>query len=105
MSKQKEEKKPDQVVFDTKTQKYDASIKEYGTNVTIYDPWANKEEVMHEYNLTSTRKLPNQKFDAIVLTVSHHEFLDIDFSTIKNENSVVYDVKNILSTEVKNKTL
>ena len=92
-------------VRNTKAVDVISALKEYGTNVTIYDPWANKEEVMHEYNLTSTLKLPNQKFDAIVLTVSHHEFLDIDFSTIKNENSVVYDVKNILSTEVKNKTL
>lgn len=92
-------------VRNTKAVDVISALKEYGTNVTIYDPWANKEEVMHEYNLTSTRKLPNQKFDTIVLTVSHQEFLDIDFSTIKNKNSVVYDVKNILSAEVKNKTL
>ena len=92
-------------VRNTKAVDVISALKEYGTNVTIYDPWANKEEVMHEYNLTSTRKLPNQKFDAIVLTVSHQEFLDIDFASIKNENSVVYDVKNILATDVKNKTL
>ena len=92
-------------VRNTKAVDVIAALKEYGTDVSIYDPWANEEEVVHEYNLTSTRTLPNEKFDAIVLTVSHQEFLEIDFSTIKSENSVVYDVKNILAADVKNKTL
>ena len=81
------------------------SLKEYGVNVTIFDPWANSKEVLNEYNLKSVRTLPNEKFDAIVLTVSHKEFLNIDFSQIKNEKAVVYDVKNILPVNVKNKTL
>jgi UDP-N-acetyl-D-galactosamine dehydrogenase len=81
------------------------ALKEYGTDVTIYDPWANEKEVVHEYNLISTKVFPNEKFDAIVLTVSHNEFLKINFSQIKNKNAVVYDVKNILSPEDKNKTL
>lgn len=81
------------------------SLKEYGTNITIYDPWANKEEVMHEYRLVSTKKLPNKKFDAIVLTVAHNEFKVLDFSFLKKEKSVVYDVKNILSETVKDKNL
>ncbi len=92
-------------VRNTKAVDVIAALKEYGTDVTIYDPWANEEEVMHEYNLMSTRTLPKEKFDAIVLTVSHQEFLAIDLPTIKNENSVVYDVKNILPEKVKNKTL
>lgn len=81
------------------------ALKEYGTDVSIYDPWANEEEVMQEYDLNSTKFLPNEKFDAIVLTVSHEEFLHIDFSQIKNEISIVYDVKNILDKSQKNKTL
>jgi len=92
-------------VRNTKAVDVIAALKEYGTDVTIFDPWANEAEVMREYNLNSTKVLPNEKFDAIVLTVSHKEFLKIDFSQIKNDNSVVYDVKNILSAEVKTKTL
>jgi len=92
-------------VRNTKVVDVIAALKEYNTNVTIFDPWANEEEVLQEYNLKSTRTLPNEKFDAIVLTVSHKEFLKIDFSQIKNEKAVVYDVKNILPINVKNKTL
>tara|TARA_R110002051_G_scaffold265495_4_gene325338 strand:+ start:109 stop:1461 length:1353 start_codon:yes stop_codon:yes gene_type:complete len=92
-------------VRNTKAVDVISSLKEYGTNVTIFDPWANEKEVFHEYGLESIRTLPQEKFDAIVLTVSHNEFLTIDFSQIKNEKAIVYDVKNILPVGIKNKTL
>ena len=69
---------------------------EYGINVTIFDPWANPDEVMHEYGLTTVKELPAKQFDAIVLGVAHKEFLDIDFSMLKNETSVIFDVKGVL---------
>lgn len=72
-------------------------LKEYETNVTIYDPLANPSEVMHEYGLESTNKIPEEKFDAIVLTVAHEEFLQMDINIFKNEDAVIYDVKGILN--------
>ncbi len=69
------------------------NLEDYGINVTIYDPWANPEEVMHEYGLKTTQNLPNEKFDAIVLSVAHNEFKDLNLDDLKKENSVVYDVK------------
>lgn len=75
-------------------------LKSYGTDVTIYDPWANPEEVKHEYNLDTLQKLPNQKFDAIILTVAHNEFLKEDFKSLLNPNGVLYDVKGILKDNV-----
>ena len=73
------------------------ALKSYGTNITIYDPWANEEEIMHEYGMISSKKIPDTKFDAIVLTVAHNEFKDLDFSVVKNEKSIIYDVKGVLS--------
>ncbi|AVR46918.1 nucleotide sugar dehydrogenase [Christiangramia fulva] len=72
------------------------NLKEYGVNLTIYDPLANPEEVKHEYGLNTTSKLPQQKFDAIVLTVAHKEFLDLELDALKTESAVVYDVKGVL---------
>nr|WP_299034074.1 nucleotide sugar dehydrogenase [uncultured Tenacibaculum sp.] len=92
-------------VRNTKVVDVVAALKDYGTDITIYDPWANEEEVKHEYGLTSTRDLPNKTFDAIVLTVAHKEFEDLDFSSLRNERSVVYDVKNVLATTIKDKGL
>lgn len=81
------------------------SLKEYNTNVVIYDPWANEEEVKREYKLKSTKNLPEEKFDAIVLTVSHNEFKDLDLNLLKKEDAIVYDVKNILAKDKRNKAL
>ena len=83
-------------VRNTKAVDVIAALKEFGMNITIYDPWANKEEVMHEYNLESTQEIPTSTFDAIVLTVAHTAFLEMNFDSILNKNNIVYDVKNIL---------
>ncbi|WP_034920688.1 nucleotide sugar dehydrogenase [Gillisia sp. CAL575] len=72
------------------------NLKEYGVNITIYDPLANPSEVKHEYGLETTRDLPKQKFDSIVLAVAHKEFLDLEFNELKSQKSVVYDVKGVL---------
>lgn len=73
-----------------------SSLKEYKTNVDIYDPMANPEEVFHEYKIFSTNTLPTKKYDAIILGVAHDEFSNINFDFLKKENSVIYDVKGIL---------
>lgn len=73
-----------------------AALADYGIKVTIFDPWANPVEVKHEYNLISVKTLPAEKFDAVVLGVAHKEFLELELNTLKNENSVVYDVKGVL---------
>ena len=72
------------------------SLKDYGVKIAIFDPWANIEEVKHEYSLQITNTLPNSKFDAIVLGVSHKEFLNINLASLTKETSVIYDVKGIL---------
>ena len=82
-----------------------SSLNEYGVKVTVYDPWANPAEVLKEYGVKSTTNLPKEKFDSIVLAVSHKEFIDLDFDSIKKEKSIIYDVKNILSSTIKDKTL
>ena len=74
-------------------------LKEYGTNVTIYDPLANPAEVQHEYALETVKQIPEGKFDAVVLAVAHKEFLQLDFDTFKNESTVVYDVKGVLKSK------
>ena len=76
------------------------ALKDYGTNISIYDPWANEEEVMREYGLRSLKSLPNEKFDVVVLTVSHNEFLELDLNSFKKHVSVIYDVKGVLISKV-----
>jgi UDP-N-acetyl-D-galactosamine dehydrogenase len=80
-----------------------AALADYGIMVTIYDPWANPVEVKHEYKLITTTFLPNQKFDAVVLGVAHQVFASIDYSSLKNDSSILYDVKGVLQNEVDGK--
>lgn len=75
-------------------------LKTYNTNITVFDPWAKPEEVLHEYHLETSNdfgQIKGKKYDAIVLTVSHDEFTTINLSEIKCDNSVVYDVKGFLN--------
>ena len=72
------------------------NLSSYGAEVDIYDPWASAEEVMHEYKLTASKELADKKFDAIVLTVAHKQFLSLDFKSLLNPNGVVYDVKGFI---------
>tara|TARA_R110002049_G_scaffold246502_1_gene420594 strand:- start:1537 stop:2820 length:1284 start_codon:yes stop_codon:yes gene_type:complete len=72
------------------------NLKSYGALITTYDPWASPDEVQHEYGLGTTKTSPNEKFDAIVLTVAHKEFLDLDLRSMLKPQGVLYDVKGIL---------
>lgn len=80
------------------------ALESYSTEVTVYDPWANPEEVKHEYGLTCLSALSaGVKYDAVMLAVAHHEFQLLDLATLKNECAVVYDVKGILDVVIDGK--
>ncbi len=72
------------------------ALEDYGINVSIFDPWANPVEVLHEYGLTTSRQQPITSFDTLVLGVAHKEFLNLDINSLRNKNSIVYDVKGVL---------
>ena len=88
-------------VRNTKAVDVITALKGYGVKMTIFDPWANKEEVKKEYQLESTQEKPSSTFDAVVLTVAHKEFLNLDFDSITNKKHIIYDVKNILPASIK----
>lgn len=73
------------------------SLKSYGVEVDVYDSWADKAEVKHEYNIEMLADLPTEKYDAVVLGVAHEDFLTLDFEPLKKENAVLYDVKGVLT--------
>lgn len=70
-------------------------LQSYSADVEVFDPHADENEVRHEYGLSLISKL-NKKYSAIVLAVSHLEFKSLDWSTIRDSNTIVYDVKGFL---------
>lgn len=69
-------------------------LQEFGCNIDVYDPWADKEEVKHEYNLNLIPNLDTSKYDGVILAVAHNEFKTLDIKP--NDKTVVYDIKGLL---------
>ncbi|MGE4513925.1 MAG: nucleotide sugar dehydrogenase [Chryseobacterium sp.] len=84
-------------VRNTKAVDVISGLEDYQLQVTTFDPWANPEEVKHEYGLSVVNEIPKQKFDAIILTVAHKEFMNLNLKDYLKENGVIYDVKGILA--------
>jgi UDP-N-acetyl-D-galactosamine dehydrogenase len=73
-------------------------LNDFGLNTTIYDPWANPEEVKKEYQLEVLNEVPKDNFEAVILAVAHDKFKEIDLDKLKSsKNSIVYDVKGFLN--------
>jgi len=75
-------------------------LKEYNVKVTIHDPWADPLVAKREYRVDILNQLPDEKFDAVILAVAHEKFKELNINTVTNKNSVIYDVKGILTGEV-----
>ncbi|HCR54107.1 MAG TPA: Vi polysaccharide biosynthesis protein VipA/TviB [Cytophagales bacterium] len=70
-------------------------LQTYGAIVDVYDPHADAKEVAHEYGLKLIDTL-KEKYHGIVLAVGHQEFKNLDWNSIREERTVVYDVKGFL---------
>jgi UDP-N-acetyl-D-galactosamine dehydrogenase len=68
----------------------------YNITPVIFDPWANPAEVTHEYGCIVVNSLPEGKFEAAILAVSHNEFKDLDIKSLVIPNGVIFDVKGLL---------
>ena len=79
------------------------TLLEYTPNITIYDPWANTDHVLHEYGIpihSQLSTLNSPLYDAVILAVAHKEFLDLDIRSLVRDGGVVYDVKGILPRDI-----
>ncbi len=80
-------------------------LQDFGIDVDVYDPWADKEEVKREYGLELLQQEPSfTDYDSIVLAVAHEQFKKLDFGQIPTK-SVVFDIKGILPKSLVDKRL
>jgi UDP-N-acetyl-D-galactosamine dehydrogenase len=71
-------------------------LKEFGLEVDAYDYEANPTEVKQEYDIHLLDEIKD-KYDGILLAVSHKKFSMIDIESIKQDaKSIVYDLKGFL---------
>ncbi len=79
-------------------------LKDFGISVDVIDPGAGKHEVKEEYQIDLNDK-PAGKYDAVILAVSHKEYLKLDesyFTPLLNKDGLIVDVKGVLRGKIKN---
>ncbi|MGC1390342.1 MAG: nucleotide sugar dehydrogenase [Bacteroidales bacterium] len=83
-----------------------SELDDFGISVDVIDPGAGKHEVKEEYQI-DLKAQPFEKYDAIILAVSHKEYLNLDesyFNNFLNNNGIVVDVKGVLRGKINNHT-
>ena len=71
-------------------------LKEFGLEVDTYDYEADAEEVNKEFGISLLHVI-KEKYDGIILAVSHTKFLELDFDMLKKDDeSIIFDLKGFL---------
>jgi UDP-N-acetyl-D-glucosamine/UDP-N-acetyl-D-galactosamine dehydrogenase len=79
---------------------------DFGLSVEIIDPGVTSHLVKEEYGLELT-KAPSGKYDAVILAVSHKEYLNLNedyFAQLLDKSGIIVDVKGVLRGRIKNYT-
>ena len=72
---------------------------DFGVDTDVFDPNADHAEVSAEYGLKMLSEPAYTSYEAIILAVAHDQFLELDWSSIRNNVSVIFDVKGLLPKE------
>ena len=71
-------------------------FQDFNSNIDVYDPWADKDEALEEYGVELIEKPEAEKYDAIVIAVSHEQFKKLNIDELKSygkHKHVIYDIK------------
>jgi UDP-N-acetyl-D-galactosamine dehydrogenase len=74
------------------------NLESQGAKVDVYDPWADKADAWHEYQIRLTPKLKPRSYDAVVAAVAHDEFKQLGVAGVRKlckKSSVLYDIKYV----------
>jgi UDP-N-acetyl-D-galactosamine dehydrogenase len=76
-------------------------LKLFGLNCDVYDPWASAIEVNSEYNINLLDSIDfEKKYQAVIITVAHDEFLTINYNLFKINKTVIFDTKSIIDRKL-----
>ena len=78
----------------------------FGAKVEVVDPYANSEDLKHEYGFGLIEK-PSGNYDAVVVAVNHEDYKSLDenyFKSISSSKGVLVDLKGIFRGKIKELT-
>lgn len=70
---------------------------EYNVSVDVYDPYACRDKTVAEYGIDLMQNEPDlRQYDRIILAVGYDEFAQMDFSFMKDQDAILFDVRGVL---------
>ncbi len=70
-------------------------LRDFGCEVDVCDPWADKAETKKEYGIDLVENYNFDDYGVVTLLVAHNQFKQEDFSKLKS-STLLFDFKNIL---------
>jgi UDP-N-acetyl-D-galactosamine dehydrogenase len=81
------------------------ALQEFYVNVDVEDPYADSDELKHEYGFRLVKKIAND-YDAVIIAVPHKDFMTLDdayFCSITKPHAMIADLKGIYRNNIKNR--
>jgi UDP-N-acetyl-D-galactosamine dehydrogenase len=75
-------------------------LEEYGIEVKVVDPVADKEDLWHEYKIHPCTIEEVQDMDAVIFAVPHKEFMNIDLKEVKKMFGMSHNIDPVVMAEV-----
>jgi UDP-N-acetyl-D-galactosamine dehydrogenase len=81
------------------------ALQEFYVNVDVEDPYADSDELQHEYGFGLVKKIAND-YDVVIVTVPHKDYVDLDgkyFESITKSHGLIADLKGIYRNKITNR--
>ena len=78
------------------------TLESYHADVEVYDPWVDPQEAQKEYQISMKSELAEDRYDAVIVAVSHKEFAELGIDAIRRlgkQDHILYDIKSLFPKE------
>ena len=78
------------------------TLESYHADVDVYDPWVDPKEAQKEYQISLVAELAEDRYDAVIVAVSHNEFAELGIDAIRRlgkQDHILYDIKSLFPKE------
>ncbi len=74
-------------------------FKKINTKIDVYDPKANKIEVLKKFKIKLINNL-KPKYSVVILAVAHNIFMKLNYKNLLDDKYILYDVKSVLPKKI-----
>ncbi|MBS1656066.1 MAG: nucleotide sugar dehydrogenase [Bacteroidetes bacterium] len=77
-------------------------LKEFHVNVDVEDPYADSDELQHEYGFSLASSI-GKEYNAVIVTVPHESYISLDddyFASITKPGAIIADLKGLYKNKI-----